>query len=472
MRGRPAAETRTALRSRKYRPERQDDGRGRRCLRGAAPGETGSPSHAAGETPVKCLPRRTYDQAIARGLTAAALRGKRCPHDIESQELPETALHRKRRGRQHLVAGQHRLLTDFPAARPARSSIAPRIRSDMDRRVLGAFLEHLAGPSTRASTIRSRRWRTRTASARTCWLRSRDWAFRSCGTPAAISSPDTTGWTASAQRTSGRRCWIGHGIRSRPTSSAPTSSSNGASWWAPSRCSAAISAPARAEQVAAYVEYCNVDRGTKWSDLRRSHGYEQPHNVRYWCLGNEMDGPWQMGHMTAREYGRKARDAARQFRVHGPEAEADRLRLQRPRACRPTWCGTGRCWRSATTRWMPSRCTATTATRPNRPATTCRAIPGDEPRHGTPDPRDRRGVRLRAGSARNRRKRLWLSFDEWNVWYRARSGDAVDGQRKSAPHLLEEQYNLEDALLVGGFSTRCCAGRTACGWHASRRSST
>src|SRR4026208_533004 len=48
-------------------------------------------------------------------------------------------------------------------------------------------------------------------------------------------------------------------------------------------------------------------------------------------------------------------------------------------------------------------------------------------------------------------KRLWLSFDEWNVWYRARSGDAVDGRRQVAPKLLEEVYNLEDALLVGGF---------------------
>ena len=47
-------------------------------------------------------------------------------------------------------------------------------------------------------------------------------------------------------------------------------------------------------------------------------------------------------------------------------------------------------------------------------------------------------------------KKLWLSFDEWNVWYRARSGDAVNGHEKEAPHLLEEVYNLEDALLVGG----------------------
>jgi alpha-N-arabinofuranosidase len=48
-------------------------------------------------------------------------------------------------------------------------------------------------------------------------------------------------------------------------------------------------------------------------------------------------------------------------------------------------------------------------------------------------------------------KRLWLSFDEWNVWYRARSGTATDGRRAYAPKLLEEVYNLEDALLVGGF---------------------
>jgi alpha-N-arabinofuranosidase len=52
-------------------------------------------------------------------------------------------------------------------------------------------------------------------------------------------------------------------------------------------------------------------------------------------------------------------------------------------------------------------------------------------------------VRKRAGSS----KRLWLSFDEWNVWYRRRGGN---GQRQQAPHLLEEEYNLEDALLVGG----------------------
>ncbi len=92
----------------------------------------------------------------------------------------------------------------------------------------------------------------------------------------------------------------------------------GARSWAPSRCSGSTSAPRSAEDAAALVEYCNVPSGTKWSELRRSHGYEQPHNVKYWCVGNEMDGPWQIGHMPAREYGIKATDAARQMRVLDP----------------------------------------------------------------------------------------------------------------------------------------------------------
>ena len=72
------------------------------------------------------------------------------------------------------------------------------------------------------------------------------------------------------------------------------------------------------EQAAALVEYCNVEKGTRWSDLRRQHGIAQPYNISHWCLGNEMDGPWQIGHMSAREYGMKAADAGRQMRHVDP----------------------------------------------------------------------------------------------------------------------------------------------------------
>ena len=54
------------------------------------------------------------------------------------------------------------------------------------------------------------------------------------------------------------------------------------------------------------VEYCNFKGGTYYSDLRRKHGYEKPHDVKVWCLGNEMDGPWQVGHKSAHDYGRLA----------------------------------------------------------------------------------------------------------------------------------------------------------------------
>src|SRR3984885_11152832 len=73
-----------------------------------------------------------------------------------------------------------------------------------------------------------------------------------------------------------------------------------------------------AEDAAALVEYCNVAGGTKWSELRRSHGYAEPYGVKFWCVGNEMDGPWQIGHMPAQAYGLKATDAAWQMRAVDP----------------------------------------------------------------------------------------------------------------------------------------------------------
>src|SRR5215471_988196 len=74
-----------------------------------------------------------------------------------------------------------------------------------------------------------------------------------------------------------------------------------------------------AEDAAALVEYCNVEKGTRWSDQRRKNGIAEPYKVNHWCLGNEMDGPWQIGHMTATEYGMKAQDAARQMRNVDPD---------------------------------------------------------------------------------------------------------------------------------------------------------
>ena len=202
-----------------------------------------------------------------------------------------------------------------------------------------------------------------------------------------------------------------------------------------------------AETAAALVEYCNVDKGTRWSDLRRQHGYEVPHNVKYWCLGNEMDGPWQIGHMVAVDYGRKAADAARQMRVIDPS-----LKL--------IACGSSGPFMPTYLEWdrqVLEECyNEVDAISLHRYFGNAEETGGDSSKYVAMNlAMDRQIEEVMAvcdmvRGLKRSNKRLWLSFDEWNVWYRARGGEAADGHRKEAPHLLEEVYNLEDALLVGG----------------------
>jgi len=71
----------------------------------------------------------------------------------------------------------------------------------------------------------------------------------------------------------------------------------------------------------ALVEYCNHPSGTEYSDRRRANGAADPYGIRLWCLGNEMDGPWQIGHKTAYEYGRLANEAAKAMRLVDPDIE-------------------------------------------------------------------------------------------------------------------------------------------------------
>ncbi|ACB75101.1 alpha-N-arabinofuranosidase [Opitutus terrae] len=204
-----------------------------------------------------------------------------------------------------------------------------------------------------------------------------------------------------------------------------------------------------AEEAVAYVEYCNVARGTKWSDLRRQHGYEQPHNVKYWCLGNEMDGPWQMGRLTAPEYGRKARDAARQIRVISPNAQL--IACGSSNTILPTYLE----W----DRQVLEECydQVDGISLHNYYGNTAALTGGSSARYLAMNLDMERQIHEIAAvcdyvqGLQRSPKRLWLSFDEWNVWYRARGGAFANGQGKFAPRLLEEVYNLEDALLVGGF---------------------
>jgi alpha-N-arabinofuranosidase len=203
------------------------------------------------------------------------------------------------------------------------------------------------------------------------------------------------------------------------------------------------------EMAAAYVEYCNLDRGTRWSELRRTHGYDRPHNVRYWCLGNEMDGPWQIGQLQAREYGRKARDAAKQMRVVDPDLQL--IACGSSGTFMPTYLTWDRevleeCYDQVDGISLHAYYGNTKEWSGNSTARFL-AMNLDMDRHI----HEIGAVCDYVQGLQKSSKRLWLSFDEWNVWYRARDAKATDGKRAAAPRLLEEVYNLEDALLVGGF---------------------
>ena len=204
-----------------------------------------------------------------------------------------------------------------------------------------------------------------------------------------------------------------------------------------------------AEEAAALVEYCNLEKGTKWSDLRRKHGVAEPYKVKRWCLGNEMDGPWQIGHMTATEYGLKAQDAARQMHAIDPTLQLIACGSSGPGM--PTYLEWDRevleqCYDYVDAlslhRYIGNTQEETGADSAKFVAMNLSMEQQIKETLAVCD--------LVQGHKRSPKK-LWLSFDEWNVWYRARSGDALRGHGEEAPHLLEEVYNLEDALLVGGF---------------------
>ena len=213
---------------------------------------------------------------------------------------------------------------------PARAvMLQSRTRAAFDRRLFGAFLEHLGraiytgvyepgSPPRRRERIPHRRHRGDQGARRA------DHAVPGRQLRLRLQLARRR----RAEEAAARPCWSAPGTRSRRTSSAPTSSSTGASASAPSRCSAMNLGTGTPEMAVAYVEYCNVDKGTKWSELRRSHGYDAPHNVRV-LVPRQRDGrPVADGpHAGPRLRPQGARHGAPDPR-HRSQPAADRLRLE------------------------------------------------------------------------------------------------------------------------------------------------
>jgi len=191
------------------------------------------------------------------------------------------------------------------------------------------------------------------------------------------------------------------------------------------------------------VEYCNMKKGTYYSDLRRKHGYEEPHNIKLWCLGNEMDGPWQMGHKTADEYGRIAAEAGRIMKMLDNSIElvaCGSSSLGMPTFA--SWEATvlEHCYEQVDYLSLHQYYGNPENDTPNFLAS---SVAMDEFISSVISICDYVKAKKRS------KKKINLSFDEWNVWYHSHEQDKKLEKWTQAPHQLEDVYNFEDALLVG-----------------------
>jgi alpha-N-arabinofuranosidase len=193
------------------------------------------------------------------------------------------------------------------------------------------------------------------------------------------------------------------------------------------------------QDAANLVEYCNAPVGTLYGDLRAKNGHNAPYGVKYWCIGNEMDGPWQIGHLEADEYGKKALEAAKMMRWHDSSIET--VLCGSSYSQMPTYPDWDRLTLEIAWEHVNYHSMHYYARNHNNDTASYLALSVDFENFVD----TLTGV-LRYVKAKKRSKHdVYLSWDEWNVWYKDRSGD---GNWTEAPHLSEEIYNLEDALVV------------------------
>jgi alpha-N-arabinofuranosidase len=191
------------------------------------------------------------------------------------------------------------------------------------------------------------------------------------------------------------------------------------------------------------LEYCNHPEGTRLSDLRRAHGSKEPHGIRVWCLGNEMDGPWQTGHKTPQEYARLAAETANAMRQVDPDIEL-------------VACGSSNSHMPTFASWE-----ATVLEECYDAVDYVSLHNYYDPRGRTPEDFLASSVDLdraieaivatadHVGARLKSRKRLQLSVDEWNVWYQSAWAPEQLTEWVEARRLIEDTYDVVDATVVG-----------------------
>lgn len=206
------------------------------------------------------------------------------------------------------------------------------------------------------------------------------------------------------------------------------------------------------------LEYCNLSTDTYYANLRRKNGFEEPFDIKVWCLGNEMDGPWQIGHKTAEEYGRIAVETAKLMKLTDPEIEL-------------VVCGSSYYNMPTFGDWEMTVLDhayeyidyiSLHQYYDNRPDDTAEFI-------GKSVQMDKfiKGVVAICDAVKAKKhskKQINLSFDEWNVWNHTYS--EKNDRWAVAPSQLEDIYTFEDALLTGcmmmTIQNNCDRVRMAC----------
>ncbi|MGG5313794.1 alpha-N-arabinofuranosidase [Enterococcus sp. DIV2371] len=191
------------------------------------------------------------------------------------------------------------------------------------------------------------------------------------------------------------------------------------------------------------VEYCNYPGGTYWSEKRKTNGQIEPFAIKTWCLGNEMDGPWQIGHKTAKEYGRLAEETAKAMKLVDESIEV-------------VLCGSSNSQMPTFGEW---ELTVLDQAYDQIDYLSLHQYYGN--------PTDDLGNYLARSldmdqfisgvvamcdaikAKKHSKKQINLSFDEWNIWYHSAEHDLTVKPWQVAPPLLEDHYNFEDALVLG-----------------------
>jgi alpha-N-arabinofuranosidase len=199
------------------------------------------------------------------------------------------------------------------------------------------------------------------------------------------------------------------------------------------------------EEALDVLQYANAPQGIAYSDQRAANGHAEPYGIRMWCLGNEMDGPWQAGHKTAEEYARIATEAARLMRQEDPELEL-------------IACGSSSSSMETFAAWENTVLTesydlvdmiSAHAYYSEKDGDQASFLASADDMDHFIDSVVATADHVRAKLKRD--KRIMISFDEWNIWYqhRAESRPPSGDDWPVAPVLLEDTYSAMDAVVFG-----------------------